>query len=213
MRPVFNKIIVTLSALLFLSLFVSCDPLNKKKKTEDQFDITGKKYVVVPETTSVFWTAYKTSEKIPVKGQFMKLEIKNPTLANSAKEAIDGIAFSIPISSLFSNEEERDSKLKEFFFGVMDQTEFLNGDLHIENDTLAMASVQMNGITNQVPLTYFLDGQMISMQGKMNLNDWKGQTALASLNKVCEDLHKGPDGKSVTWDEVGINIESYLKVE
>ncbi len=213
MRTILNKIIVTLSALLFLNLFVSCDPLNKKKKTEDQFDISGKKYSLVPETTSVFWTAYKTSDKTPVKGQFMKLEILNPKQANSAKEAIDGIAFSIPVSSLFSNEEERDSKLKEFFFGVMDQTAFLTGDVHIENDTLAMASVQMNGMTKVVPLTYFLDGQMISIHGNMNLNDWNAQDALSSLNKVCEDLHKGPDGKSITWNEVGINIESYLKVE
>ncbi len=213
MHSLFNKTIYALSALFILSSLFSCDQFKKQKNTEDQFDITGKKYMLVPETTSVFWTAYKTSEKTPVKGQFMKLEIKNPKKADTAKDALDGIAFSIPVSSLFSNEEIRDSKLKEFFFGVMDQTEFLSGVLHIENDTLAMASVQMNGVTKVVPLTYFLDGQMISMNGKMNLNDWNAQKALISLNKVCEDLHKGPDGKSVTWDEVGINIESYLKVE
>jgi len=213
MQSIFNSTIHILSAFFIVTLFISCDQFKKEKKVENQFDITGKKYSIVPETTTVFWTAYKTSEKTPVKGQFMKLEIMNPKQANTAKEALDGIAFSIPVSSLFSNEDIRDSKLKEFFFGVMDQTEFLSGDLHIENDTLAKASVQMNGITKEIALNYFLDGQMISMQGKMNLDDWNSQTAMASLNKVCEELHKGPDGKSVTWNEVIINIESYLKVE
>ncbi len=202
--------IIAFSALITLN---SCDQFKKSKNTENQFDLTGKKYSVVPETTTVFWTGYKTTAKIPVKGQFMKLTIKNSKLANTAKETIDGIEFSIPVSSLFSNEESRDTKLKNFFFKIMDQTDLLSGKLNIQNDTLINASLQMNGMTKTIPLTYFIDGQMISMHGKMDILDWNAQEALASLHQQCEDKHTGNDGISKTWSEVAINVESYLKVE
>ena len=43
--------------------------------------------------------------------------------------------------------------------------------------------------------------------------DFNGSKAMESLNKVCFDLHKGPDGISKTWSEVEINVATYLKVE
>jgi len=213
MQSFFNKSILLLGSFFILTFVISCDQFKKPKNTENQFDKTGKKYSLVAETTSVFWTGYKTSEKTPVKGQFMKLNITDPKQADTAKEAIDGATFSIPVSSLFSNEESRDTKLKDLFFGVMDQTEFLTGSLHIENDTLANVSLQMNGFTKTIPLTYFISGQMLSMNGKMIVDDWGAQTALATLHSACEEQHTGADGISKTWNEVGINVESYLKVE
>lgn len=200
------------SIVLMLTL-VSCDQLSKTKKTQNQFDKTGKMFSMVPETTSVFWTGYKTTSKTPVKGQFMKLNITNPKQASTAKEAIDGIEFSIPVSSLFSNDESRDTKLKDFFFKVMDQTAFLSGSVSIQNDTLIHVALKMNGLTKTIPMSYFLNGQMLSMQGKLDLADWNAQEALNSLHQVCEEKHTGNDGISKTWSEVGLSVESYLKVE
>ena len=209
--------LVKFSTLLLVFLFIitstSCDQLSKTKNTTNQFDKSGKKYSIVSETTSVFWTGYKTTSKTPVKGQFMKLNITNPKQGNTAKEAIDGIEFSIPVSSLFSNEESRDTKLKDFFFKVMDQTEFLSGSLSVQNDTLINVSLKMNGLTKTIPMNYFLNGQMLSMQGKIDLATWNAQNALTSLHQVCEDKHTGEDGVSKTWSEVGLSVESYLKVE
>jgi len=42
----------------------------------------------------------------------------------------------------------------------------------------------------------------------MNLDTWNGQTAVASLNEACKDLHKGADGVSKTWNEVAIEVTS-----
>lgn len=211
-----SKIIKTTSLLFSIILVlthISCDKLNKTKKTGNQFDKTGKMYSIVPETTSVFWTGYKTTSKTPVKGQFMKLNITKSKKASTAKEAIDGVTFSIPVSSLFSNEESRDTKLKDFFFKVMDHTEFLSGSLSVENDTLINVSLKMNGLTKTIPMRYFLNGQMLSMQGKLNLTNWNAQEALNSLHQVCKEKHTGNDGISKTWSEVGLSVESYLKVE
>ncbi|MFT4683638.1 MAG: hypothetical protein ACI863_000230, partial [Flavobacteriales bacterium] len=34
-----------------------------------------------------------------------------------------------------------------------------------------------------------------------------------SLNKICFDLHKGQDGISKTWNEVNIDVSTYIKVK
>ena len=46
------------------------------------------------------------------------------------------------------------------------------------------------------------------MKATMNVTNWNASDALSSLNKVCIDLHRGADGVSKTWSEVGLNITS-----
>lgn len=209
----YTKSIISVLALFFAFSIVSCDQVKKDKSSLDQFDKTGKMYSIEPKTTTIFWTGYKTTAKTPVKGKFTKLTILNSKQAKTAREAIDGLEFSIPVSSLFSNEESRDTKIKELFFGIMDQTELLSGKINIVNDTLAHVNLKMNGVTKEFPLSYFISGQMLSMQGMLNLDNWNTKIAMESFHKACEDKHTGSDGISKTWHEVGINVESYLKVE
>jgi len=213
MQTIFSKTRATIIAITLLVLFISCDSFKKPDTTTDQFDKSGKMYSLVPKTTTVFWIGYKTTAKTPVKGQFTKLEIKESNPAKSAREALNGVEFSIPVSSLFSNEASRDTKLKEMFFGVMDQTEFLSGSLDVLNDSIVNVNLKMNGVSKEFPLSYFIDGQMLSMDGRINVEDWNALAAIESLHTVCEDQHTGNDGISKTWSEVGINVESYLKVE
>ena len=104
--------------LVSLTAVVSCKNTQKKelKSTEE------KGYTVEPKTTTVNWIAYKTSDKIPVKGQFTKLNIENSSKSKTALEALNILKFSIPVSSLFTNDTIRDSKLKKFFFGALKNT-------------------------------------------------------------------------------------------
>jgi hypothetical protein len=66
----------------------------------------------------------------------------------------------------------------------------------------------MNGITQKVPFTYTIIGKSFNMKATMNVTNWNASDALSSLNKVCIDLHRGADGVSKTWSEVGLNITS-----
>lgn len=213
MQTIISKVVLFVVGSSFILLYSSCNEAKKTDPKKDQFDNSGKMYSIVPKTTTVFWTGYKTTAKTPVKGQFTKLDVSNSKPAISAREAIDRVQFSIPISSLFSNEASRDTKLKEMFFGVMDQTEFLSGSLHIVNDSIINVRLKMNGVSKEFPLSYFISGQMVSMEGSINVENWDGLAAITSLHTVCEDKHTGSDGISKTWSEVGINVESYLKVE
>ena len=154
------------------------------------------------------FTAYKTTEKIPVGGQFNKVEITNGGEGNTIKEAINNTDFSIPVSSIFTKDSSRDYKIKKFFFGIMDNTKLLSGKLMIQDNVNGVAEIKMNGVTAKLPFTYTIVDKTFSMEATMDVNNWNALEALASLNKVCYELHKGTDGVSKTWNDVAIKITS-----
>ena len=193
--------------IVFIFSFNSC------KKDVKKEEIKEKNYSIVPETTSIGWIAYKTTDKIPVSGKFTSLKIIKSNVGKSVLESLNGTEFSIPVSSIFSGNDERDGKLKEFFFGVMDNTINLTGTISMKDDTSGTIELNMNGITYQFPITCFIDGQMVSIEGVLNLENWNLLPAIESLNKVCFDQHKAQDGISKTWSEVKIEANTYLKVK
>ncbi|WP_299551617.1 YceI family protein [Seonamhaeicola sp.] len=191
---------------------VACKNEKKDTKTTEKEVVETEKFVVKPEATSVKWTAYKTTDKVGVGGEFTtsKFEIKS---GSSAQEALNGLSFSIPISSLFTNDatNTRDAKIKTSFFGAMLDTEFIKGTINYTNDKCS-ASLTMNGVTHDLPLNVSIEEERrVTMTGVMNLKDWNALDALASLNKVCFDLHKGADNVSKTWEDVAIEVSTYLR--
>ncbi|KJD32053.1 hypothetical protein PK35_11475 [Tamlana nanhaiensis] len=199
--------------LLCLSLsIIACKNEKKETKTEETEAIATKKFVVKPEATSVKWTAYKTTEKKAVGGEFTTAKFEEQS-GDTPEEALNNLSFSIPISSLFTNDatNTRDAKIKDSFFGSMLDTEFISGQLHAENGKYK-ATLTMNGVTKDLPLDIKItDERRVSLTGTMQLAEWNALDALAALNKVCFDLHKGPDGVSKTWEDVAINVETYLR--
>ncbi|TNJ43530.1 YceI family protein [Tamlana fucoidanivorans] len=201
-------------SILFIAIAIgltSCKNDKKEvKKEAEETTITAEKFVVKPEATSVTWTAYKTTDKKGVGGEFTVLKFDNKEGA-SVEEALNNLSFSIPVSSLFTKDEGRDAKIKEFFFGAMLNTDLITGIIKYEGNT-AVASLTMNGVTHDLPLNVSItDERRVSLTGTMNLKDWDALRALASLNKVCFDLHKGEDGISKTWEDVAIEVNTFLR--
>ncbi|MBD0832351.1 YceI family protein [Aestuariibaculum sediminum] len=189
---------------------VACKNDKKESKPNIDTEKSVEVFVVKPEATSVKFTAYKTTDKVPVGGEFTVLKFNEKT-GSSAEEALNNLKFSIPVSSLFTKDPSRDTKIKESFFGTMLDTELLSGTIKINNGEY-VASLTMNGVTKDLPLNVEItDARRVLMTGTMNLNDWDALGALESLNKVCFDLHKGPDGVSKTWEEVAIEVSTYLR--
>jgi polyisoprenoid-binding protein YceI len=179
----------------------------KKKPATPKFT-----YSVDPKTSVVKWTAYKTTDKVPVSGTFKTIEILNPKEANTALEALNGIEFKIPVNSIDSKNPGRDAKLVKDFFGSMKDTQYLSGTIKLENNGKGSVHLKMNGIGKDFPITYVLSDQIVEMNATMNLDNWQAKAAIDALNKVCFDKHKGADGISKTWSEVTLNIKTYLKM-
>ncbi len=191
--------------------FSACKNENKKTESEGK-TVTSEKFVVKPEGTSVKWTAYKTTEKKPVGGVFKILKFENKEGA-TPQEALNNLSFSIPISSIFTNDatNTRDAKIITSFFGAMLNTELLKGTIKYINDSY-VASITMNGVTSNLPLDIKItEERRVTLSGTMNLKDWNALDALESLNKVCFDLHKGSDGISKTWEDVAIEVNTFLR--
>lgn len=162
-------------------------------------------YQIDSETVSLKWVAYKTTEKVGVGGEFGKINIKEYQLAESKEGALDGVSFSVPVSSLFTGNKDRDWKLVNLFFGVMDNTEFIKGTFRQGESGEGKLELEMNGTSSELPYKYSLKNDSIFITATMDVLNWNGQEAMDSLNVACYDLHKGKDGVSKTWSEVDIN--------
>ena len=195
-------------ALLIFQFLACCSDTKEDKDSAKTTKNSKALFVLNDATNSVQWTAYKTTEKVPVKGKFTQVNITSGGEGNSVKDAIHNAEFSIPITSIFTSDSSRDYKIRKFFFGVMKNTKLLSGKLVIENDSLGYADITMNGITEKLPFSYLINDKKFSMATKMDVLNWNAKSSLDSLNLICKELHKGLDGISKTWSEVAINITS-----
>tara|TARA_R110002049_G_scaffold329_17_gene1914 strand:+ start:9236 stop:9877 length:642 start_codon:yes stop_codon:yes gene_type:complete len=175
---------------------------------------SSEKFSLVKDSTKVSFTAYKTTEKLPVGGKFTKINITNTTEGNTAMEALNGTTFSIPVSSLFTNDATgtRDPKILEFFFGVMENTELISGVFKVAGENNCYIKLTLNGKTENILLDHTMNGEnSFSFSGVMNLENWDALNAVASINKACEALHTGKDGVSKTWSEVTVHADVLLQ--
>ena len=198
------KKVIFYSILLSIIIAVSC----KDKKAEpSKSEKASLNYTIDLENTVLNWTAYKTTDKVPVKGVFQEVKITNSEKSTSVVDVLNGLKFEIPVSSIYSKDSIRDWKLREYFFGVMKNTLKLTGTLHTEENGKGSITLTMNGLSKDLPFTYEVQGDEIGLNATMDLDNWQAQAAIASLNVVCKDKHKGADGISKTWNEVAINAQ------
>ncbi|WP_196886711.1 YceI family protein [Aureivirga sp. CE67] len=196
-----------------LTSFVACkNEVTKKVEGENTEQREESNVQLDPSKTKITWTAYKTTEKKPVSGTFKEITISNNNKATNVREALNGAHFSIPVSSIYSKDSIRDSKLQKFFFNVMENTELLSGDITVENDSMGYIALKMNGMSEKLPFHYVAENKdNAELHATLDLNKWNAQAAVEALNKACFDLHKGADGVSKTWSEVTIKASTSIK--
>ncbi|HKJ06071.1 MAG TPA: YceI family protein [Flavobacteriaceae bacterium] len=195
--------------LLILSIsLISCNTKGNNDK-----DNNKKQYSAEAKTTTINWTAYKTTSKVPVKGQFTKVKFIHIPEGASPREALNGLKFSIPVSSIFTKDSIRDGKLKKFLFGTMQETEFIKGELKMVYENAGSVDITMNGITQTIPITYIISDQMATIEAVLDLDNWKAEAAIEALNVACKQLHSGADGIPKTWTDVKIEVATYLNYE
>ncbi len=204
-----KKIVLSLFAISLLS-FNSCtsEPGNKEQvKTEKK---SSRHYTLHPGKANMRWTAFKFTERAGVKGTFNNIQSKETVEGQGLSDALKGLEFDIPVSSINSQNEDRDNKLMNFFFGVMTNTQSITGTFGEfkgdDNGGNCNVIINMNGQSKSVNFEYIVEDHALGLNTMIDMNNWEGEFALQSINKKCEDLHKGADGKSIIWPEVKIEI-------
>ena len=195
---------ITHFSLVMIMAFSLTFCSKEKKETSDLSKDETAKISVDTELSSVTFTAYKTTDKVPVKGTFKEIKVVNANTGATGIEALEGFEFEIPVSSIYTKDTIRDGKLKRFFFAVMEKSMKLKGKFQIQDDSNGNIAFTMNGLTKELPFTYEINKDTINIDATMDLNTWQAQKAVESINEACLELHTGPDGVSKTWDVVGI---------
>jgi polyisoprenoid-binding protein YceI len=202
------KKIVTFAFLILLG--AQLDACKKESKQTEDAEKPSLAYQADEVGSSLQWTAYKTSDKVPVKGTFKDVRITRSMSSADKAGALDGMSFEIPVSSIFTNDTIRDGKLQKFFFAVMENSMTLKGELNVESSDTGKMNISMNGMSKELPFEFEIEQDTIHLNAAMDLNDWGAQKALESLNEACKVLHTGPDGVSKTWSEVALNAKIHL---
>lgn len=196
---------IAVFAFTIALLATSC---KKEEKTETPVgevkteEVSGLK--IISDSTKVGWTAYKTTEKVAVSGSFKEIELKNTQTGETPETVLEGASFSIPVSSLFTNNEDRDNKLKTIFFAALKNTEMIGGAFNFRNGKCFL-TLTLNDVTKQIEVPYTYENKKFALNSTINLDDFGGQEAIKAINKTCFELHKGADGVSKTWNDVAIN--------
>jgi polyisoprenoid-binding protein YceI len=157
------------------------------------------------------WTAYKTTDKKPVGGSFNEIEITGDESSDDAVALIESLKFSMNTASVETNDESRNEKVANSFFGTIN-TPTIDGSVKKLNDGgKAIIEVTMNGISVDVEGDYTLVDGKFSFTTSIDVSAWNALSGIEALNEVCKDLHTGDDGVSKTWSEVALSFSTQLE--
>ena len=195
-------------------LFNSCGSDDKTTDVEEEVsEVKECYYTYNPANTKLTWTAYKFTDKTPVSGTFNEMNIEGAEVLNDPLQLIEGLSFSIPVASVNTQNPERDEKIKQSFFGVLENTSLLTGKVISMKDGKAELQLNLNDVESIVEGSYTIDGGDFRFTATLDLNQFDALNGIESLNKVCEDLHIGADGVSKLWEVVDLSFETKLNMD
>jgi len=165
---------------------------------------------------NVTWKAYKTLAKLGVGGAFTSVNyVPASKEGKNFKELLVGSSVNIDTTKIDTKNPKRDDTLVKMFFKKLKTTV-------IEAKILSMKAgkrvkgkpyegvlevmLTMNGKVLTIPMHYTYEKEHFVAKGTMDLLDFSGGEALASINKSCYDLHKGK-----TWNDVSIEFATNIK--
>ena len=196
-------------SFLLLCGMMSCN--NSEKKPSDKTSSQNKyselqKFTIDTSGLSILWTAYKFTSKLGVSGTFDTYTLDTKNTYGTVEEILNKAKLSITTASVNSNNAIRDFKLDTYFFKAFNTSEII-GTITKAKENEGLIDLKMNRRSKKIPFTYTIEIDSIRLFTNLNLNHWKGEDALKTLNEECYELHKGTDGESKLWPDVDVVIK------
>ncbi|MEW6270062.1 MAG: YceI family protein [Thermodesulfobacteriota bacterium] len=169
-------------------------------------------YSVDPSAIGVTWTAFKFTDKTAVKGRFNATKVSGPTSAPSLQALAKGLSMDIDGMSVETDNPARNATISQFFFGVFQPAGKIQASVaDVKGDeakgTIDM-KITMNGVTRVVPFAYTATpAGEVEAKGSFDMMDFQLGNAHESIHRTCEEQHKGTDGVSKTWTDVGVTVK------
>jgi len=206
---------------LFSALFMSC-----ATESTDEAAVTGGEesqvekqapacsYTLGQSATSVYWTAFKHTDKVGVKGKMDSVVVTGTKTGSSPMDALENGKVLIYTASINSKDEGRDKKLREIYFGSMSNTAAIEGNLvswkGSDEQGTCTFNLKMNDAEKPVTADYTVAGDVVQIRFTMEPTEWDADEAIAKLGEACAEKHTGKDGKTIFWPDVEILIEIAL---
>ena len=174
-------------------------------------------YTLGDNATNVYWTAYKHTGKIAVKGKMDSVVVTGTETASSPIDALTNANVTIYTASINSKDDIRDKKLREIYFGSMTNTKVISGNLLSWEGSgvegTCTFNLAMNDTAQQVTGSYIVDDVTVQIRFTIEPSSWGVEDAIAKLGAACAEKHTGEDGETVFWPDVDILIEVALNKE
>ena len=186
---------------LSLILFVSVLPeANAKTCT----------YGITQDDVKVEWTAFKTTDKVAVKGSFNKMTLNGATSAKSLAALAEGLSMDIDGASIESGNPGRNVTVKQFFFEKFVPAHAMQAKVVKFTGNEKSGSIEialsLNGVNKTLPFAYTVKGNVLEAKATMKMFDFALQAAFDSIHATCKTLHTGKDGVAKTWDVVDLTV-------
>ena len=203
-------ILRSLVFVFIISMFWSCNNSAKESREGKNEISKNQSFVIDDSGITVAWTAYKFTDKIAVTGTFDDYSIKKHSKSGSVENLLTKLRISIPTDSVDAMNAIRDFKLRSSFFDAFN-TSTINGTILKVNESKGFVRLKMNKISKNIPFTYSLVNDTISIFTKLDLKKWKGEEALSRIERECVEHLKGVDGISKLWPEIDVEIKIPLR--
>ena len=199
-----------LSAIAFFA--VSCGEKTEETHEEEvKVEKTEKcTYSLNAESVEVNWTAFKFTNKTGVGGKFDSVVVAGTSESKTINDAVVNTTFEIFTASVNSANPDRDAKLANGFYGSMNNSDVISGQIMSVNEGgSGVVKINMNGVEKEAPFNWeFSEENVFTLTTNINVPDWEAQASLDTLNQMCYDLHTGEDGQSVLWPDVDIKVSA-----
>ncbi len=165
---------------------------------------------------NVTWKAYKTLENVEVKGVFTSVNyVPIAKEGKNFRELLVGSTVQIDTTKIDTGDLQMDDAIVKTCFKKLKATSIkakivsMKADKRIKGQPyqgeLDM-NITINGKTLVIPMQYVYEKEKFVVKGSIDLFDFSGKEALASINKECYDIHKGK-----TWNDVSIEFTTHIK--
>ena len=205
----FTIITLALSTLLIMAACSQAE-IEKTEETAPEKTCT---YTYDHQSSVMEWTAFKFIDRTEVKGTFTRIIIKDGGAMNDPKRLIQSLSFSIPISTIETQNPERDAKIAKYFFGTAG-IETIQGTMkELKDNGTAMLEITINDITKNVTGMYTVEDGDFTLNATIDIADWNLLTGLEALDRACSAQHKDPGGASKLWSDVDLLFKTTLHAE
>ena len=197
--------------LALVGLILTAQSCGGETKTETTDEAEKSCFYSYNSGSSVLeWTAFKFTEKTPVKGTFNEIKIEGIESSDDPKKLIESLTFTIETSSVETQNEERNGKIVKLFFGTIGTPQITGKVKSLGEDGNATVEIKMNNLSQDVVGSYTLIDGKFSFNASIDVLKWNAGAGIKELNTACKDLHTGADGVSKLWSEVALSFTTEL---